>query len=242
MNQKPLQYSLTSGDQEIVFSVIRSKRKSFGIEVSPDRSVLVRAPLRASKASILEVAQSKARWIERKLAELDESQFLPTPRKYTDGEMLLYLGEPYHLKILVGKPQPAHLWGQYLHVWASHDDDAAQIERSVKEWYHERARENLGRYLDEGLITTARHSIPRPKRITIRDMKTRWGSCSPNGRVTLNLKLVQVPVSCLEYVVMHELCHLMHHDHGKAYYALISRCMPDWRARKDALERFCLVE
>jgi predicted metal-dependent hydrolase len=242
MNQKPLQYSLTSGDQEISFSVVRSRRKSFGLEVSPDRSVLVRAPLRASKASILEVAQSKARWIERKLAELDESQLLPTPRKYANGEMLLYLGEPYQLKILAGKPRPAHLWGQYLYVWASQEDDTTRIRQSVKEWYQERAQENLGRYVDEALVIAAHHDVPKPKRITIRDMKTRWGSCSPSGRLTLNLKLVQVPVDCIEYVIMHELCHLMRHDHGKSYYALLTRCMPDWRGRKDALDRYCLVE
>lgn len=242
MNQTPRQYSLTHGSREISFSLIRSKRKSVGIEISSDRSVLVRAPLKASKASILEIVQSKARWIERKLAELENSQLLPTPRNYASGEMLLYLGRQYRLMVLSGQRRPADLMGDHLYIWVSQIDDTNQIRRSVKEWYRLRAEEALGRYLDECLEKAARHQVPRPKHTTIRDMKTRWGSCSPMGRVTLNTKLVQVPASCLEYVVMHEVCHLKHHDHGKSYYALLSLCMPDWRERKDALDRFCLVE
>jgi predicted metal-dependent hydrolase len=242
MNQTPRQLSLTHGSQEISFSLVRSRRKSVGIEISPDRSVQVRAPLRASKASIMEIVQSKAGWIERKLAELAESQLLPTPRIYASGEMLLYLGHKYWLMVVNGRERPADLRGDHLYVWVSRLDDADQIRRSVTAWYRLRARETLGRCLDECLGVAARHQVPRPTHTTIRDMKTRWGSCSPVGRVTLNTKLVQVPAPCLEYVTMHEVCHLKHHDHGKSYYALLTRCMPDWRERKDVLDRFCLVE
>jgi predicted metal-dependent hydrolase len=242
MKKDSLQYSLTHDNLEIHFSVIRSKRKSVGIVVSPDRSIQVRAPRYVSKSSILEIVNSKAGWIARKMAEVEQCQPLPTPRNYASGEKLLYLGRHYRLIVLSGKPQPAALTGEYLYVWASPKDDAAQIRQSVKEWYQKQAQETLGQYLDKCLIVAMRHEIPKPTHTTVRDMKTRWGSCSPKGRVTLNVKLVQVPVHCLEYVVMHELCHLRHHDHGKSFYSLLTRCMPDWQGRKEALDRFCLVE
>jgi predicted metal-dependent hydrolase len=79
------------------------------------------------------------------------------------------------------------------------------------------------------------HSLPK---VVVRQMRSRWGSCTARGKITLNLKLVMVPRQLIDYVIVHELCHLAEHNHSKGFYTLLSRVMPDWEERREKLERF----
>ena len=103
-------------------------------------------------------------------------------------------------------------------------------------WYRKRAYETLGRYMERCDVIASRHGVPKPV-LLIRTMRRRWGSCSPKGRITLNLNLVKAPVHCIEYVIMHELCHLKYNNHSKAFYSLLTRCQPDWRKRREILDK-----
>ena len=96
--------------------------------------------------------------------------------------------------------------------------------------------ETLGRYMEKSYAIASRHGVPEPV-LLIRTMHRRWGSCSLKGRITLNLNLVKAPVHCIEYVIMHELCHLKYHNHSKSFYSLLTRCQPDWRKRKVELDK-----
>ena len=98
------------------------------------------------------------------------------------------------------------------------------------------AQEALARYMEKCLEVASRHGVPEPH-FVIRTMLRRWGSCSPRGRITLNLSLVKAPVHCIEYVITHELCHLKYPNHSKVFYALLTRCQPDWRKRKALLDQ-----
>jgi len=230
---------LQFGDRKISYRLHRSKRKHLRIVVSPDLLVEVYAPKRIHSTQIQEAVLKKAGWIAGKLDEVKTFHPLPTEKKYISGETFIYLGRQYRLKVLEGKRSPAKLRGRFLYVRTDRDKNSDIIRRIVKTWYREHADQTFQRYSAKCFEIASRHGISKPI-LSIRTMKRRWGSCSIAGRITLNINLVQVPVHCIEYVIMHEICHLKIHNHSKQFYSLLTRCMPDWRRRKKTLDRFML--
>jgi hypothetical protein len=205
--------------------------------VHPDLTVAVFAPMSATDQEVRSALSRKAHLIARAIDKFEAYQPLPSPKRFVSGETLSYLGRQYRLKVEKGIRQTAKLMGRFLWVWVKDRTDVQGIERAVASWYRKRAFDVLNRYLETCYGIASRHGVHRPT-VAIRSMRTRWGSCTPSGRITLNLNLVQVPVHCIEYVIMHEICHLKYHNHSKAFYSLLSRCEPDWRKRKEMLDRF----
>lgn len=207
--------------------------------VSPELTVDIFAPQSAKEVEIQSVIQKKAQWIAKTLDKLEGYHPLPEPTRYLSGETIVYLGRQYRLKIENSAKAPAKLLGRYLQVRVEDKTDALQVKKAVTAWYRKRAHETMGRYVDRCYRTASRHGIPEPD-VVMRFMRSRWGSCSLAGRITLNINLVKVPVHCIEYVILHELCHLKNHNHSKAFYSLLTRCLPDWRQRKETLDKFRL--
>jgi predicted metal-dependent hydrolase len=224
------------GTRKITYNLHRQDRKRMRIVVSPELTVDVFAPAAANEEQIEAALMKKAAWIAGKLDALERYHPLPTPKKYISGETLVYLGRQYRLKVQQGGRQPAKLRGRYLRVWVEDKEDTRDVKNAVNTWYRKRAHETLGRYLEKCYAIAARHGVAEPV-LTIRMMRRRWGSCSPKDRNTLNLNLVKAPVHCIEYVIMHELCHLKYHDHSKFFYSPLTRCQPDWRHRKEILNK-----
>ena len=230
----PSHRTLQYGTQTISYRLRLSPRKRLRIVVTPMLDVRVHAPLQASEAEITDVVQSKAPWIARQLEAMRRFHPLPAPHQYISGETFRYLGRQYRLRVDNGGNTPARLYGRFLHVHLPNTKDTATIRQRIETWYRDRAADVFQRYLIKWHAVGARHGIPEP-RLVVRRMRTRWGSCSSTGRITLNVYLVQAPIHGIEYVIMHELCHLEHHNHSKAFYSLLSRCMPDWERRKRVL-------
>jgi predicted metal-dependent hydrolase len=228
------------GSRKISYRLHRGDRKHLRIVVSPELTVDVLAPNSATDKAIQAAIKKKTPWIIKTLDRLESYHALPAPKRYLSGETFVYLGRQYRLKVQNGSKQPAKLLGRFLWVWVKDKTDTQSVKRSVEAWYRKRAHENLGRYMDKCYRIASRHGVTEPSMV-IRRMTRRWGSCSPSGRITLNLKLVYVPVHCIEYVVMHEICHLKQSNHSKAFYSLLTRCQPDWRKRKETLDRFRLL-
>ncbi|MEW6666834.1 MAG: SprT family zinc-dependent metalloprotease [Thermodesulfobacteriota bacterium] len=225
------------GRRQIPYRLHRSQRKRLRVVVHPDLTVGVFAPMSATDQEVHSVLGRKAHLIARAIDKFETYQPLPSPKRFVSGETLAYLGRQYRLKVEKGSKQPAKLLGRFLWVWIENKTDVQGIQRAVESWYRNRAHEALGRFMEKCYAVASRHGVHRPQ-VVIRSMRTRWGSCSPTRRITLSVRLVQAPVHCIEYVIIHEICHLKHHNHSKAFYSLLTRCQPDWRKRKEALDQF----
>lgn len=224
------------GERRIPYRLEFTDRKRLRITVRPDLSVLASAPAQKSEEEVRQAVRTKASWILKQLALFEQFHPLPMPHQFISGETFVYLGRQYRLKVEAGPTTPAKLRGRYLHVSVNDKSDSRAVEEALDAWYRCRANEIFHRYLMTCMEVAGRHGISHPQ-ITIREMRTRWGSCSAGGLLTLNLKLIHAPVHCIEYVIMHELCHLAHHNHSPRFYRLLTRCMPDWEKRRTILSQ-----
>lgn len=238
-NTKSQTVRLPYGDTVIEYSYRYTQRKTLGITVHPDLRVTVAIPHGVSLGDAQAVVLRRAPWILRQQRELE--QYLPNvpPRRYVGGETHRYLGRQYRLKLK--EADDGREWvkmsGGYLLVRTRAKDDAARVQQLVDGWYRRQAERVFAERLAAILPRFAPWSIPTPT-VRIRRMKSRWGSCSTSGNITLNLKLMQVPKSEIDYVIVHELCHLVEYNHSKRFYQLLDRMLPDWQARRQKLNAY----
>ena len=163
--------------------------------------------------------------------------FLPRlpEKRYVSGETFCYLGKRYRLKVISSNQEKVVLKRGVILVNTKDRTNSKQIKKLLYRWYRQRAEIKFGERLDLCHNTIKKHGVKLPT-VQIRRMKKRWGSCSKHGAIILNTELVKAPSHAIDYVVMHELCHLKHYNHGKAFYKLLNRVMPDWSKRKKRLE------
>ncbi len=227
-------HNMLHGADTIAYEIVYSRRKTLGITVHADRRVTVRAPRGTGAAEIAGLVREKAGWIVEKRRMFADLPPPPPPPRYVSGESHLYLGRPYRLQINEGRRQGAALDGDTLRLCSRDPGSAEHNEALLREWYRGRAREVFSARLDACCPRAAALGIARPP-LKIRLMKRRWGSCSSKGSILLNLRLIQTPVPCIDYVLFHELAHMKELNHGRAFYALLAQMLPDWRARRQAL-------
>lgn len=224
------------GNKTIAFRLKYSRRKSLGITVNPDTTVEVKAPEEAEYSKIINHVKKKGRWILKQKQHFES--YLPTtpPRKYVSGETHLYLGKQYRLKLYESKNENVKLTRGYIQVFVRDRTKTERIKNLLEKWYRSHFINKINERLDHCLeLFSAYHDIEKPD-IIVRRMKNRWGSCTPEGKIILNPGIIKAPVKSIDYVLMHELCHLVHFTHNKEFYALQSRIMPDWEKWKFRLD------
>jgi len=175
------------------------------------------------------------RWVVNRVIEARDRYAHVRPKDYVSGEQVLYLGRRYVLKVVpVDKSVAmAHLKGNRLEVQSA-SGGSVEIKSRIRAWYRLKGRDYLARRIDALTQTLPWTKTPPPFRLL--DMTSQWGSCSATGEIILNPHLIKAPRNCINYVLIHELAHLKHHDHGPAFWKLIEAHAGDWRKAKHHLD------
>jgi predicted metal-dependent hydrolase len=232
METSSIQYQ----NQEISFQIIRSQRKTLEIAVLPNQSIQITAPIHASLSNLNEKVKNRILWIQEQQQYFKqfETKQSCTQKQYMGGETHLFLGKPYLLKLLNQAKKKINLKRKILEV-SNPSLDPNAIRTQILQWHRQQAQLIFNQILMEKAKQFQIQNLPE---IQIRQMKTRWGSLSKKGKMTLNLKLIHVPKACIEYVITHELCHQEHPKHNQAFYQLLSERMKNWAELKLKLEKF----
>ena len=223
--------------EEIKYNVVYSRRRSISIIVSPEKTVTVRAPLRASVKTIEKFVQSKTSWIRKHLNSKPGIRLTDAEKKYTDGESILFMGREYFLRKTETTIPYIRLCDNEIVAGLDNIDDRRKTKTLLAWWYNQKAREIFVVMLEEILKRYIDYNFS-PSGLVIRPLKSRWGSCMLKGRITLNSELIKLDRVLIEYVIIHELCHLKYHNHGKDYYRLLAELVPEYKSIRKELRKY----
>ncbi|MCL4562914.1 MAG: M48 family metallopeptidase [Chloroflexi bacterium] len=208
--------------------IIRSRRKTIALIIEPDGRLVVRAPLRLPERQIHDLVERKAGWIVRKQDQIRQAGSTLQTHAYSEGEELLYLGKPYRL-ILVPNPAPPLCLEDSFYLSAALRGRGKEVFTA---WY----RNQAARILSERVRLFAGSMQLSFHQVKITSARTRWGSCSAQGNLCFTWRLVMAPLPIIDYVVVHELAHLLQRNHSHAYWEIVAKVLPDYRQRRGWLK------
>jgi len=225
-------YLLKTHDRDITIDMQYGFRKRLTLTVYPDQRIVARIPYGFPKRKIEEYFNKKIRWM---LKHLDHFEQHPpeSEKKYVPGEIFKYLGEKYYLKLEQGTSKVT-LKEKDL-VLKVKDKGDIQIKKTVLDnWYRKEAVRILTPLFDQWMERLDYMKLPQAT-LRFYKMKRRWGSCSAKGVITLNTELIKKNPELIDYVIIHEICHLKIPAHNKEFYNLVESVLPDWKERRRAL-------
>jgi predicted metal-dependent hydrolase len=212
-----------------VDQVIRSKRRTIALIVENDGSVTVRAPMRMPESSIREFVEKHVNWVEKKKAEMLAAVPLLS-KQYLPGETFLYLGQVYDLEITTDQKNKLILGDRFSLAEAEHEN----AELLFQTWYRQQAKQLIVERVKYFADIYELHY----EKVTITSARTRWGSCSPKNTISFSWRLILTPMDVVDYVVVHELAHTVHHNHSKRFWALVEKILPDYKERRKWLRQY----
>ena len=222
------------GETQLPYSIRRSARRKKTVAVTVDAAgaVLLVVPMQLSIGELDAMVRRKAPWIDKQMRRIESLESTPFPREFVSGESILYLGRHYRLKVRPQEFGDAKLRGRWLHVPAQAGaGQPAEVRAALVSWLRRRAEERLPERVEAWRMKVG---VPMPQ-VLVADQRKRWGSCGQGGTIRLNWRIIQAPMRLIDYVVVHELTHLLHRGHGRDYWQAVGRFMPGYERRREEL-------
>lgn len=227
------------GGERVPFTVIRNKRRkrtiSFTLEGGEGLRIL--APVRTRLSYIEMMLQRRSGIILRRMETLKAA---PPVVRFRDGENVRYLGHSYRLRVTqdAARPQGCRVWPRRFEVnipdiSLSEEGLREEVRTEIRLWMKKRAKVKLQKRTD----LWARILGVRYRKLLLTEPERQWGSCNAQNVIRLNWRLTMAPLALLDYVAAHELCHVMHKNHGPRFWRMLEKVMPDYKTRRRALRR-----
>lgn len=217
--------------KDVSYSVSRSDRKTASIYIERDGEVSVLAPKKLSDAEVESLIENKLVWIYKNLAEWCDLNATRVEREFVNGEGFLYLGRSYRLKIVEDQTQPLMLKQGYLCLRSGLEDQQEDTHEIFKEFYREKSLHKIS----ERVEYFASQMGVTPKGIKVQELQHRWASCTTEGMLNFHWKCIMAPLTIIDYIVVHELAHLIHANHTEAFWNEVDKVLPDYLERKQWL-------
>ncbi len=227
------------GNTKIAYSVKKTNRKkTISLQVRSDLQVVILVPSFLRDEFIRQAVLKRAPWIIEKKRKLKQVHAAMPKKEFVSGEAFLYLGRQYRLKVVRSAAEKAALCslanGRFLVEVASGLSKRAAVSavrEKLTEWYRERAKVKIRERICAYTAITGKE----PKRVLLGNQEKRWGSCSRSGVLRFNWRIIMAPISVMDYIVVHELCHLTHSDHSEKFWSLVASIMPDYKQKREWL-------
>ena len=216
--------------KDIDYTLVRSHRKTASIYIERDGAVSVLVPEQLTTRQIEGLLESKRKWIYKNLVEWKDLNARKVERDYVNGEGFLYLGRSYRLKLVSDLEVPLMLKDGYFCLQAT-NGSIPDTDAVFKEFYRQKG---VARIPPRVAYFQAKMDV-EPRSIRVLDLKHRWASCTPGGNLNFHWKCMMAPLTVLDYIVVHELAHLLYPNHTAAFWNEVDKVMPDFQERKDWL-------
>ena len=216
--------------KDIEYSLVRSRRKTASIYIERDGQVSILVPDKLTDRQVEALVESKRKWIYKSLAEWQDLNARRVHREYVNGEGFLYLGRSYRLKLVSDLAEPLMLKDGYFCLRTS-NGSLPDADAAFKAFYRAKGAVRIPPRV---AYFQAKMDV-EPKAVRVIELKHRWASCSPGGNLNFHWKCMMAPLTILDYIVVHELAHLVYPNHTKAFWNEVDKVMPDFQERKEWL-------
>ncbi len=205
--------------------IIRTKRKTIGLQITDDATLIIKVPYHIGEDEIKNILLKHKNWINKKVKKIKERKIKYYPKKFIEGEKFLFLGKYYKLKIEKREELKLNINEKYFVI---SEAPLALKKRLFTEWY----KKNGYKVISERVKYYVQKYGFSYNKINITDAKKRWGSCSPSNNLNFSLRLIMAPIDIVDYVIVHELCHLKEKNHGKSFWRKVKSIMPDYKEKE----------